>query len=123
MAKLSLRQAAAAFEVSRPTISKALTAGKISGERDPATGAWRVDPAELARVYRPRLAPDGAAPPAPDAAELIELRAALDLERAKREAAETLAEERGRHLDDLRRLLGTDAPTEASQRRWWRFWR
>jgi len=57
--KMTLRQAAKVFNVSRPTLSKALKSGKITGEpvyRDgPGTPVteWRVDPAALARVYSP----------------------------------------------------------------------
>lgn len=130
MARLSLRQAAERFDVSRPTLSKALKAGTLTGERDDATGAWLVDASELARLYRPRTAPaetaEVEAPPA--TAELAELRTALELERAKREAAERLADERGRHIEDLRRML--PAPTVAApshdsgavtprRRTWW----
>jgi len=122
--KLGLREAAEMFDVSRPTLTKALKAGKLSGERDGA-GAWRVDPSELARVYRPRKGPISTTRLEPGAStELAELRAALDVERARREAAETLAEERAERIADLRRLLPPpDATPAPGRRRWWPFGR
>lgn len=136
MGKLSLREAVKAFDVSRPTLQKALKEGTISGERD-GQGPWQVDPSELARVYRPRppetvkdgqggktdLTMQNRALPGNDAAELAALRAELEAERIRRQAAEAmveertrLAEERARHIEDLRRML---PPPDAPRRRWW----
>ena len=129
MANLSLREAVKHFEVSRPTLQKALKSGKVSGGQD-GQGHWQVDPAELARVYRPRAAgvanAEGAgvvnfvtqnrALPGKDEGELSALKAELAQERALRAAAEALADERARHIDDLRRLL---PPPDAKPRRWW----
>lgn len=53
MPNITLRKAVEEFDVSRPTLTKALKSGKISGEKD-GKGAWRVDPSELSRVYSPR---------------------------------------------------------------------
>ena len=53
MTKITLRQAVEQFDVSRPTLTKALKKGKISGAKD-AKGTWSVDPSELSRVYKPR---------------------------------------------------------------------
>lgn len=53
MSKISLRQAVEQFDVSRPTLTKALKKGNISGSKD-AKGVWSVDPSELTRVYKPR---------------------------------------------------------------------
>ncbi|AUR02015.1 hypothetical protein [Phaeobacter inhibens] len=53
MPNITLRKAVEEFDVSRPTLTKALKSGKISGEKD-GKGAWRVDPSELSRVYNPR---------------------------------------------------------------------
>jgi hypothetical protein len=58
--KISLREAAKMFDVSRPTLQKALKEGKISGQlvggdgSENGRGQWQVDVSELARVYRPR---------------------------------------------------------------------
>lgn len=136
MAKLSVRAAAAQFEISRPTLTKWLKSGKISGERlsEDDGGGWLIDSAELARVgVNPRSAPEPDAVnaqshargkitavstglPGGDGAEVSALKAALELEKAKREAAEKLAEERGRHIEDLRRML--PAPEAGPQRKW-----
>jgi excisionase family DNA binding protein len=127
--KLSVREAAKRFNVSRPTLVKRLKSGQLSGE--PVTGGgWLIDPAELIRAgYLARAdagqlagggegAFPGVAPPLPAAAgdELATLKAALDVERIRREAAEALAAERLQHIDDLRRML--PAP-DAKPRRWW----
>lgn len=56
MGKLTLREAEKAFEVSRPTLMKALKKGEISGDRD-ARGVWYIDPSELVRVYKARSIP------------------------------------------------------------------
>jgi transposase len=129
--KLSMREAVKHFDVSRPTLQKALKSGKISGVQD-GKGQWQVDPSELARVYRARSAHSGKvdvpqvanfntesrALPGKDDAEVSALRAELEQERIRRAAAEALAEERARHIDDLRRML--PAPGAAPQRkRWW----
>ena len=131
MVKMSLREAVKHFDVSRPTLQKALKDGKISGVQD-GKGQWQVDPSELARVYSPRSAGVESSPspyegnlssvnmalPGRLDAEVSALKAALELERARREAAEALAEERARHIQDLRRML--PAPEAGPQRkRWW----
>jgi hypothetical protein len=52
--------------------------------------------------------------------EVSALRAELEQERIRRGAAEALAEERARHIDDLRRML--PAPGAAPQgKRWWQW--
>jgi hypothetical protein len=129
--KMSLREAVKHFDVSRPTLQKSLKEGKISGVQD-GKGQWQVDASELARVYRPRSAEVEKAETAftgilptenrglsgNNEAEVSALKAALELERAKRAAAEALAEERGQYIQDLRRML---PPPEAGPqgKRWW----
>lgn len=128
MTKLSLRQAAATFAVSRTTLTNDLKKGKVSGSRDDV-GQWQIDHSELLRVYHPRSAgkdtrPDqtapmdhaghGGEPPrpyAPDdaAVRLARVEAELAAEREKTALLE-------RHLDDLRRML---PPPDAKPRRWW----
>ena len=126
MPKLSPRDAVRLYRVSRATLTKALSDGKISAEKTDA-GHWQIDPAELARVYPPR-APQKAVsrdspgqigrdrpgqrtgPDAADmAARLARAEAALDAEREKVDLLQ-------RNLDDLRRML--PAP-DAKPRRWW----
>ena len=56
MPKLSVSKAAKMFEVSRPTLQKALKDGTITGEKVTAGGSesWEIDTAELARLYKLR---------------------------------------------------------------------
>ena len=119
MAKLSMAQAAKRFDVSRATLAKHLSAGKISGERD-AVGTWQLDVSELSRVYRLRgaAAPAEAAPVAGGGTEALQ--GEIKLLQARLEAAEQLAEERARHLDDLRKLLGQERPARRSWFPWGR---
>lgn len=128
MTKLSLRQAAAAFAVSRTTLTKDLERGKVSGGKDDA-GQWRIDHSELLRVYQPRPAgkharPDYAAPmvhtgqggepPRPHAPDDAAIRLAkVEAELAAEREKTVLLE---RNLDDLRRML---PPPNAKPRRWW----
>ena len=140
MAKLSVRAAAAQFDVSRPTLTKWLKSGKISGERQSPEdgGGWLIDSAELIRAGVKARSEAKAQPvnlpadaeanltafdrglPVNAESELKALQAELEVERARREAAEAIAEERGRHIEDLRRLL---PPPDASAQRksWWRW--
>ncbi|WFE76450.1 helix-turn-helix domain-containing protein [Roseinatronobacter sp. S2] len=114
MAKLSMRDAAKHFDVSRPTLQKALKSGKISGVQD-GKGHWTLDPAELARVYQPRKAQaekvDNTIPAnftsenTPLQGEVEALRARLAEAEQRAAVAEALADERSRHIQDLRRML------------------
>ena len=127
MDKLSIREAVKHFDVSRPTLQKALKSGKVSGVQD-EQGTWTIDPSEMARVYQPR-------PNKPTVTDHLE-QETLSIKNAhlpgqvevlkeqladaeKRAAvAEAMAEERGRHIEDLRRML--PAPEGVpSRRRWW----
>ena len=130
--KLSIREAVKHFDVSRPTLTKALKTGVLSGAKD-GKGQWSIDPSELARVYQPRpIEPVNSGqgyvdklttvntPEGDDAAqkarhlesENARLAAALELAEARAAAAQTLADERAAHIEDLRRLL--PAPTPAA---------
>lgn len=130
MAKLTLREAVKHFQVSRPTLQKALSSGKITGVLG-GQGHWVVDHSELARVYHPRPMggqqehPSGVgkltaantplAVNEPD--ELAALRVRLDDAERRATVAEALAAERGQHIEDLRRML--PSPEAARSRRWW----
>lgn len=100
----SLGQAAKATGKSKSTILRALKDGKISGSKG-ENGQYRIDPAELHRVFDGTV--HGTANDAPrnthgtpdDAATL----------RAELEAARSLAEERGRTIDDLRERLDKES--------------
>jgi len=134
MGKLSLREAVKVFDVSRPTLLKALKIGNISGQKD-GKGRWEIDASELTRVYHPRKSSVEEVdmekgvkfyqnPNALDVdlnVRLAQLEAELRVEKAARMNADELANERARHLDDLRRLLPGPKP-EASQKKskgWW----
>lgn len=137
MENLSIREAVKHYNVSRPTLTKALKSGKISGTQDDQ-GKWSIDPSELARVYQPRSAPLNRGGPVkpghpednlstlniPDSGELDRLRtqlAEVELRAVKAEtradAAELLAKERAERIEDLRRML--PSPSEQRKRRWW----
>jgi hypothetical protein len=130
MPKLSPRDAVKTYLVSRATLMRALSDGKISAEKTDA-GHWQIDTAELARVYAPRPSsrtrPDQVnrsetpidhqhnptlAPADPDlATRLAVAEAALEAEREKNAMLQ-------RHLDDVRRML---PPPDAKPRRWWQW--
>lgn len=137
MANLSIREAVKHYQVSRPTLTKALKSGKVSGTQD-GQGKWAIDPSELARVYQSRTgasdspeqaltgqpAANLATPNIPDSTELEALRAQLaevELRAVKAEtraeAAELLATERAERIEDLRRML--PPPNAPRKRRWW----
>lgn len=134
---LSIREAVKHYQVSRPTLTKALKSGKISGNQD-EQGKWSIDPSEMARVYKPRpLTPDhskhvqsgqvGENLAASNTLSLLEveqlrnrlaqfeLRAVTAETRA--DAAELLAKERAERIEDLHRML--PPPDQPKKRRWW----
>ena len=125
MANLSLREAVKHFDVSRPTLQKALKSGKLSGVQD-GQGHWTIDPAELSRIYQPRktdtvkseqtLQDKFSSQNTPLSGEVETLRERLSEMEKRIAVAEALAEERGRHINDLRRMLPPPAP---ARRSWW----
>ena len=127
MANVSIREAVKIYQVSRPTLTKALKTGKVSGVQD-GKGQWQIDPAELARVYQPRTeSAKTVGQDEPDnftnknthlPGEVNTLKAQLAEAEQRAAVAEALAEERGKHIEDLRRML--PAPQEA-QRPGWRW--
>lgn len=125
MTKLSPRDAVKLYQVSRATLMRALSDGKISAEKTDA-GHWLIDGAELARVYTLRASEKAVnrtnpeqvnrretptEPPLDHALELRLARAEAELA-AEREKVELLE----RHLDDVRRMLPRP---DAKPRRWW----
>ena len=134
MSGYSLAQAAAAVGRNRSSVLRAIKAGKISAGRDEATGEWRIEPAELHRLYPVTDAQGDAQANAQqrhDSAqvEIRELRARLadkddviaDLRQQRDQAQQQLAAAQER----IAALL-TDQRPAASQpvprRPWWR-WR
>lgn len=133
MDKLSIREAVKHFQVSRPTLTKALKIGKVSGIQD-GKGKWSIDPSELCRLYQPRSEAESAYPvnnvqnlttqntqQTSELAALKEQLAEAKMRAAtaevRAEAAEQIASERGKHIDDLRRML--PPPDQLNRRRWW----
>lgn len=124
VAKISLREAVKHFDVSRPTLQKALKSGKISGVQD-GQGHWTIDPSELARVYRARstLLPSQSERDRSTftrqntdlTVDIEALRAKLAEAEQRAAVAEALAEERSKHIEDLRKLLPAPAKTSS----WW----
>lgn len=128
MSKVSMAKAAKLFAVSRPSLAKHIEKGKISAEKVGET--WQIDMSELQRVYSYRNAKAdtsghdtlSAQAYPPDNA----LQAEINVLKAELKAAEQLAEERARHVEDLRRMLprpGDRAQDRASRPRWWPFGR
>lgn len=127
--KLSVREAARRFDVSRPTLVKHLKSGKLSGEPVDG-GGWLIDPAEMVRAgyvarsgdgeftktSQPELANVATMLPVKDDAEIAALRASLAEAETRAAVAEALAAERAARIEDLRRML--PAP-DAKPRRWW----
>lgn len=120
---LSLQQAADLARINKSTLFRAIRAGKVSASRD-VHGQWRLDPAELARVY-------------PIAAEAAPQQRAIPRKRDRTDelvaALQGQLAEMGKELDRLR----TDAqtwrnafeterahrlPAPSPARAWWR-WR
>jgi len=129
VAKLSVREAARRFDVSRPTLVKHLKSGKLSGEPT-GGGGWLIDPAEMVRagyVARVEAVNDGqdvpgklttvaTIAPVNDGGEIAALKAALADAEARAALAEALATERAARIEDLRRML---PPPNTKSRRWW----
>ena len=129
MSTYSVSQAANAVGRDRSSIRRAIAAGRISAVRDAASGEWRIDPAELYRVYAPAHAPgthQGDAPSRPTDSD-----ARLAMAEARfADAQETIADLR-RRLDVATEQLGealsqvralTDQRATA-RRSWWRWGR
>src|SRR5688572_2876789 len=63
----TVAQAAAAIGRNRSSVLRAIKAGKISAVRDEASGDWRIEPAELHRLYPVEPMPGDAASRSGDA--------------------------------------------------------
>jgi len=131
--KLTLREAVKRFDVSKPTLLKHLSSGRVSGVKDD-TGQWALDPSELARVYNARggKLPDQHiekfptfSPVKPEVVnseiqdlklKLVELESALERANEKIDLVEQIAAERAEHIQDLRRLLPAPSSEPISPR-------
>lgn len=114
MVNVSIREAVKLYQVSRPTLTKALQNGKVSGVQD-GKGHWQIDPSELARVYQPRTGQPESTGKDDTVnftsknttlqSEVEALKARLTDAEQRAAMAEALAEERSKHIEDLRRML------------------
>ena len=128
MPKLSPREAVKVYQMSRATLMKALRDGTISAEKTDA-GHWRIDTAELARVYQPRstgepadrTTPEQVSRHDPDQKTAVnhDVTARLAIAEAELAAEKEKTALLQRHLDDVRRMLPT--PESRPRRRWWPF--
>ena len=98
MPEMTLSEAAAWAGKGRPAILKALQKGTIAGRKDEG-GQWRIDPAELARVYTPGTTQDRSRIVPGSTLDIIQETAGKDRELAL--LREMLAEVRGER-DDVR---------------------
>jgi hypothetical protein len=126
MGKISLREAVKLFNVSRPTLTKAINSGKITGVRN-GKGQWEIDPSELTRVYQPRVSSperieqvEGGNLPTMNTSEheVERLKSALALAELRADAAEKLAQERAERIEDFRRMLPPPNDPDATLIRW-----
>ena len=89
MPDMTMRQAAEWAGVTRGTIHKAITSGRLSANKSD-TGVYRINPAELERVY-PRRQPTGVSGDTPeshgDTPELAALRREVELLREGQRAS------------------------------------
>jgi hypothetical protein len=127
----TLGQAARAIGKSKPTVARAIAKGRISASRGD-NGEWRIEPAELHRVFPPARNADHhmshhvavSVPPDETAAlqrenELLrevvgDLRRRLDQAEAERREAQAKA------LALLEHITGNPTPRVSWWRRWWR---
>jgi hypothetical protein len=101
----TLREAAKASGKSKATIGRAVQSGRLSAVKDEATGVWKIDPAELHRVFPPLPAgqvQDGAVSQSEAASDTVETAVLLRQERHERERERIQLEAR---IDDLVRRL------------------
>lgn len=143
-AGLSIREAARLFAVSRPTLAKWISMGKISAAKG-NNGDWLINPSEMIRLRinaRPQAEAEAATLPRPimdklstiaapkvdnTSQEIETLRARLAEAEQRAAVAEAQALERAARIEDLRRmLLLTDqrgqpnaAQEPAAGRSWW----
>lgn len=131
----TVAEAAKAIGKSKPTILRAIRRGMISATRDDA-GAFRIDLAELHRVFPP-LDPDADHDPAEDTTRRDDLRQRLAVAEARLAETQDAVRTRDDVIHDLRGRLDTAtqqlsealqqarlladqrAPPPALRRPWW----
>jgi hypothetical protein len=90
----TLGQAAKAVGKTKPTILRAIKGGKISAVKDEASGEWRIEPAELHRVYQPASIEVTPKPATENGLSYNALQVEVTLLRERVTAQETLIRER-----------------------------
>lgn len=130
MPAYTLAQAAAACARNRSSILRAIKAGKLSAVRDEVTGEWRIEPAELHRLYPPadaleRAQADASLRNGVAQTEIRELRARLAdkdaLIAAHQAEIADLRQQRDLAQAQIMALL-TDQRAVPARRSWWRWW-
>jgi hypothetical protein len=118
---LTAREAGERVGKTRQAIIKAIRKGTISAAKDEG-GEWRIDPAELFRVYPPVSPVDDNHPATESASDTGGLRREIEVLRErlaeKDELIADLREDRDRWREQATRLLPSPQPTE--RRGWWR---
>jgi hypothetical protein len=117
---LTAREAGERVGKTRQAIIKAIRKGTLSAAKD-ESGEWRIDPAELFRVYPPVSQVDGTHPATGNASDTAGLRREIELLRErlaeKDEQIDDLREDRDRWREQATRLL--PAPQPDARRGWW----
>lgn len=137
MPEMTLSEAARWAGVTRATIHKALKGGRLSGRKDDS-GEWRIDPAELGRVYQPGTTVDVSRDRGVSSSDTAELTAARERELAllremlaevraqrddameQRDRAMALAEAQTLLLTHQRETAAVAAPRPRLRLGWWR---
>jgi hypothetical protein len=129
----TLTEAAAAVGKNRTSILRVIKSGKLSAMRDPVSGDWRIEPAELFRLYPPvahAMAEPANAPVRhiDFEAEVRDLRTKLASTEARLADAQDqildLRQQRDREAEERRRLTAVLADLRTAQpaptrRSWW----
>jgi hypothetical protein len=148
MPLISVSKAAKLYDVSRPTLQKALKEGAVTGRKVKAGGSesWQIDTAELARLYQLRGGnPDNKIDMGGQSldmekqsfssdlsgelgkevetlkAALVQMKEDLEQEREGRVRAEAVRDERGRIIDEMMKALPrpTEQLSEPEKRGFW----
>lgn len=120
----SLRDAARAVGRGKPALLKAIRSGRISATKD-ALGRWRIDPAELHRVYpvvsgeRKEPPPGERQEPPGTLQERSEIGAMQRELEVLRETVSDLRGERDKLLQVIERQTLLLQDQRPSRRRWW----
>lgn len=119
---LSLADAATATGLNRSTVLRSIKSGRLSATRN-EVGEWRIDAAELHRVYppaeRPAARPGATREHAQGDAQAVELRARAELAEARLSDLQAMLSELRTDRDSWRSVAERLA-LAAPGRPWWR---